>query len=70
MKEIKKPKTNNAHQGVLCTNVFKNQDTISSSLTSIWAEVINILENTEYMAHNSAVQSSTHPNLEKDEVRN
>lgn len=55
---------------VQCTNIFKNQNTISDSLTSIWTEIINTLENTGSMAHNNnIVQSSTHYNLEKDEVR-
>lgn len=52
-----------------CKNVFKNQDTIGTSLTQIWVEIIEILENTDSIAHNSYVQSHTHHNLEKDEVR-
>ena len=70
MKEVKKPKLNKSQRGIQCTNIFKNQNTISNSLTSIWADVINTLENTGSIAHNDVVQSSTHHNLEKDEVRN
>ena len=57
---------NKKYQGIQCTNVFKNQGSIGDSLTILWAEVINILENTSTVAHNTNMQSHTHP---KDEVR-
>ena len=53
---------------VVCTNVFKNKDTISTSLTNLWADIINTLENTGSIAHNDVVQSSTH--LDTEEVGN
>lgn len=56
-------------RGIQCNNVFKNQETLSNSLTAIWADIINILENSNCLAHNVDVQSHTHHNLEKDEVR-
>lgn len=62
MKDI----TNKTKLSIRCTNVFKNQSSIGTSLTNIWAEVINILENTASMAHNGVVQGSTHQ--EKAEV--
>jgi hypothetical protein len=65
MKE--EPKRNKSQSVIQCTNIFKNQDTIGDSLTSIWTDIINTLENTGRMAHNNVVQSSTH---QKDEVRN
>jgi hypothetical protein len=58
------------YQGMQCKNVFKNQDTISNSLTTIWTDIINTLENTNCTAHNIDVQSHTHHTLAKDEVRN
>lgn len=63
--KINKP---SPHQDIQCKNVFKDQNTVRDSLTSIWAEVINTLENQGHIAHISNVQSHTHHNHGKDEV--
>lgn len=68
VKEDANPKLNKSQCGIQCTNVFKNQDTISASLTNLWTDIINTLENTGSMAHNDVVQSSTHHTLNTEEV--
>jgi hypothetical protein len=70
MGDSKKSVSPKDKRGINCKNVFKDQNTIGDSLTRIWGEIIEILENTDSIAHNSAVQSHTHHNFEKDEVRN
>lgn len=53
---------------VQCTNVFKNKNTISNSLTNIWTDIINTLENTGSTANNDVVKSSTHHTLDTEGV--
>lgn len=69
MGDSKKSMSSKAKKGINCKSVFKDPSIIGDSLTRIWVEIIEILENTDSIAHNSVVQSHTHHNLEKDEVR-
>lgn len=64
MQEVKK--TNQNKTSIQCTNVFKNEGSIGDSLTFLWADVINALENTGSVAHNMLMQNHTH---QRNEVR-